>query len=317
MKDYRFWPENGSFYKANLHCHTVISDGKYTKEEIKELYQKEGYSIVAFTDHRTYGWHEELCDEKFLAIAGLEVDINETGKPDFNHTRTYHLNLFDRKPDTAKKVPLPTMDYHEKEKINEYLEKIRDMGFLVCYNHPYWSLQNYEDYKDLRGIFAMEIYNHGCEHDGLYGYQPQSYEEMLRTGMRIFCLATDDNHNSFPLDHPLSDSFGGFIMVKAPDLAYDSVMEALRAGNFYFSMGPEIYDAYIKDGILTVKTSPVKKIFVNQDGRDCYKALARQGETITEASFTLSGTEKYVRIVIQDEARNCAGTNPCFFEEFE
>ncbi|MFQ9395623.1 MAG: hypothetical protein ACLR2E_18330 [Lachnospiraceae bacterium] len=36
MKDYDFFPGEGKFYKANLHCHTVISDGKLTKEQIKE-----------------------------------------------------------------------------------------------------------------------------------------------------------------------------------------------------------------------------------------------------------------------------------------
>ena len=41
MKDYDFFPGEGKFYKANLHCHTVISDGKLTKEQIKEEYQKE------------------------------------------------------------------------------------------------------------------------------------------------------------------------------------------------------------------------------------------------------------------------------------
>ena len=47
------------------------------------------------------------------------------------------------------------------------------LGFLCCYNHPYWSLQTLDDYKNLRGLFAMEIYNHGCEIDGLYGYTPR------------------------------------------------------------------------------------------------------------------------------------------------
>lgn len=314
MKDYRFWPESGQFYKANLHCHTVISDGKLTKEEVKAAYQAEGYSIVAYTDHMVYGFHEELSDENFLAIAGIEVNINETDKPDFNHTKTYHLNFYDRTPDASKKVPLPEFDIHDTEALNAYLEEIRGMGFLVCYNHPYWSLQNYEDYKDLKGLFAMEIYNHGCEHDGLYGYHPQSYDEMLRAGQRLFAVAADDNHNFFPMGHPLSDSFGGYIEVKAENLEYGTVMEALEAGHFYFSMGPEIKDAYIKDGVLTVKTSPVKKIYVNQDGRDCYKEIAAPGETITEASFPLRGDEAYVRVVVQDAERNCAGTNPCFFE---
>ena len=36
MKDYDFFPGEGKFYKANLHCHTVISDGKLTKEQIRK-----------------------------------------------------------------------------------------------------------------------------------------------------------------------------------------------------------------------------------------------------------------------------------------
>ena len=39
MKQYLL-PENGRFYKANLHCQTTISDGDWTVEKIKEEYQK-------------------------------------------------------------------------------------------------------------------------------------------------------------------------------------------------------------------------------------------------------------------------------------
>ena len=28
-------PEEGSFYKANLHCHSTYSDGQLTPEELK------------------------------------------------------------------------------------------------------------------------------------------------------------------------------------------------------------------------------------------------------------------------------------------
>jgi predicted metal-dependent phosphoesterase TrpH len=50
MKKYLL-PESGSFYKANLHCDTNVSDGKWTPEKVKEEYAKQGYSIVAYTDH--------------------------------------------------------------------------------------------------------------------------------------------------------------------------------------------------------------------------------------------------------------------------
>ena len=34
MKKYLL-PQNGQFYKANLHCHTNFSDGKRTPAEVK------------------------------------------------------------------------------------------------------------------------------------------------------------------------------------------------------------------------------------------------------------------------------------------
>lgn len=64
---------NGKFYKANLHCHTTLSDGKMTAAEVKEYYLKNGYNIVAYTDHSKYAYHKELLSEDFLPIAGFEA----------------------------------------------------------------------------------------------------------------------------------------------------------------------------------------------------------------------------------------------------
>lgn len=70
MRKY-FLPENGSFYKANLHCHSTFSDGKYTPEELKEMYKSLEYSVLAITDHEGLFHHTELDDKDFLTIAGL------------------------------------------------------------------------------------------------------------------------------------------------------------------------------------------------------------------------------------------------------
>ena len=115
----------------------------------------------------------------------------------------------------GKEFPLPTYVYEDMAGQNAYIKERTEAGFLCCYNHPYWSLQNYDDYKDFEGLWAMEIYNHGCEHDGLYGFNPQSYDEMLRSGQKLFTVATDDNHNIFPVTDPMCDSFGGFIQITA------------------------------------------------------------------------------------------------------
>ena len=67
-------PKGGSFYKANLHNHTMFSDGIKTPEEIKEVYSKHGYDIVAFTDHDVFILHNDLTDDKFLALNGFEME---------------------------------------------------------------------------------------------------------------------------------------------------------------------------------------------------------------------------------------------------
>ena len=40
MKKYLL-PENLTPYKANLHCHTTISDGVWTPEQVKEEYESD------------------------------------------------------------------------------------------------------------------------------------------------------------------------------------------------------------------------------------------------------------------------------------
>ncbi len=308
-------PEAGHFYKANLHCHTVDSDGRLTHEEVKAEYQKRGYRIVAYTDHRKYGWHKELCDREFVALAAMEVDINEHFKVpgDFSRVKTYHINLYDAMPEKyqeeKQRSPLPERKYYDMDYINDYIRKMKAYGFFACYNHPYWSLQNYKDYKGLRGFWGMEIYNYGCDLDGMYGFHPQSYDEMLRLGNRLFCVAADDNHNAFPFEDPLSDSFGGFTMVKAPELTYGAVTEALLNGNFYSSMGPEIHGLSVEDGVLKVETSPVDKIFVMTQGRNCYREAAVPGQTISGGSFSLNGTEGYIRVQIRDREGRYACSN--------
>jgi len=70
-------PENGKFYKANMHMHTNISDGNMTREEVKQTFLDKGYSIVAYTDHEVLVPHNDLSDENFLALTSYEVSLSE------------------------------------------------------------------------------------------------------------------------------------------------------------------------------------------------------------------------------------------------
>ena len=48
------------------------------------------------------------------------------------------------------------------------------------------------------------------------------------------------------------------------------------------------------------------------EGRDTYKAVVRPGETVTEASFPLTGKEGWFRVQIRDSRGLFAGTNAFF-----
>ena len=63
--------ETLNFYRANLHCHSTISDGKKTPEELKEFYRSRGYSAIAYTDHNVFIPHNDLTDDSFVALNGI------------------------------------------------------------------------------------------------------------------------------------------------------------------------------------------------------------------------------------------------------
>ena len=90
-------PNVPHYFKANLHTHTTVSDGKFTPEEVKEIYKSRGYQILAFTDHEKFISHQELNDTDFLALDSYELSITETdpGKK----VECYHLNLFAKDPE--------------------------------------------------------------------------------------------------------------------------------------------------------------------------------------------------------------------------
>ena len=71
-------------YKANLHCHSTLSDGKLTPEELKAAYKSAGYSILAITDHENPHDHSDMTEDDFLMLTGYEAYIrpSETGTYD-------------------------------------------------------------------------------------------------------------------------------------------------------------------------------------------------------------------------------------------
>ena len=340
MKKYLL-PEKGNFYKANLHCHTTISDGKLTPEEVKALYMKHGYSVVAFTDHDILIPHQELKDEHFLPLNGYEVEVNEPSNGrEFKHIKTCHMCFVALDPDNLKQVCWHKDKYlfgnapgyidksvhdddenyireYSHEGVNDMIRKARENGFFVTYNHPRWSLEEYPDYMGYEGMNAMEIANYGCIVAGFPEYNPQIYDDILRSGKRIFCIGADDNHNDFEIDGPYMDSCGAFTVIKAEKLEYRDITRALEQGHFYASQGPEIKELWYEDGNLFVKTSPARKITFSFGSRKAMSFYGTDEDPITEASLAIPSDSGFVRVTVLDEHGLPANTNAYFTDELE
>jgi len=325
-------PENGNFYKANLHCHTNLSDGMLSPEQVKKLYKDNGYSIVAFTDHDVFIPHNDLTDENFLALNGYEWEIYE----DFPRTpfkRTFHACLIA----TNDKMNTPVCFHREKyfigngyshkeeinydkslpdfertyspECVNTFFKEAKKAGFFTTYNHPTWSGENYREYMNYHGMNAMEIYNHDCCVVGFDEYNPRVYEDMLIGGERIFCISADDNHNKW-------NDMGGFIMIKADTLDYPTIISALKNGNFYSSNGPLIKELYLEGNTVYVKTSPCVSISMNNAIRRGVTIKDQDDlPTINEAKFEISPNDVFVRITVKDEKGKFACTNAFFVDD--
>lgn len=307
----------GKFYKANLHCHSVHSDGKLTPEALKDEYMKRGYSIVAFTDHERFFSHNDLSGNGFLALNGYEASIaDESAEP--GHLRPcYHFG-FIALDDGPREVVEPKPAYADKAGINAYIAELRRRGFAAIYNHPYWSLQTLDDYRSLKGLSATEIFNYTCYHRvGIDGNQTQVYDTLLRRGNRLGCVASDDNHNKFPLDNPRNDSFGGFIMLQAEKLEYGEVMRAFEAGDYYASAGPMIEALSVTDNEVSITCSPAVRITMNTAGRHSGVANAREGELLTQARFAFDPEDVYIRLEVTDAAGRRANTRAWFLDELQ
>lgn len=333
-------PEGGSFYKANMHTHTNISDGQFSPEEIKRLYMEKGYSIVAYTDHEVLVPQNHLTDDNFLAINSVEVAKNDGWHGGFEYNKTYHINFYAKDPGvtecpvlSAKAVWLeqsrqyitegmekhPYKSHYSIAGINDMIKKANDAGFLVCLNHPVWSCQDYTDYMGLKGLWGIEVYNTGCFRGGMPD-TVQPMVDLLRTDERVMPVAADDVHG-------LGAAFGGWLMVKADRLEYGIVMNALERGDFYASTGPEIKELYLEDGKLHVTTSEAASVQLMANYRYSRAKNGSAEAPVTEACFDIASffekngehayprSTPWFRLEVRDLSGNMAWTRAYFIDE--
>ena len=285
----------GPWYKGNLHTHTTQSDGKLTPAENMRWHAEHGYHFVAITDHNVLTQPNKfLAQPPLLAIPSVEVSA-------WREPVEYHVLCIG-----VSEVPAP-VGCDPQEAIN----RANQLGGLAFVGHPYWHDLTLNDLLVLEGHIGIEIFNTGCWLEIQKGHSLVHWDGVLRRGQRTWGLATDDSHFGYP------DHGRGWLMVRSEKLDQASILNAVRNGLFYASMGPEIYDVQKDGNKVTVRCSPAQSIYLVGDYYYCPNAAqAWDGEPITTATFQLLPMQKYFRIEVVDQKFQSAWTNAYFVNDY-
>ena len=323
-----------NFYKANLHCHSTNSDGFMTPEEVKETYKSKGYSIVAYTDHEHLIDNSHLNDDEFLTITSCELAIKDGPmdvRPSKNKMmKVCHLNIYAKDPKNVD-TPCyhPAYDYYKAseeakakiyytckpyeriyghEGISEVIRIANEKGFLVCYNHPAWSLENARDYLGYKGLWGVEVFN-SCSHgSGQFEYDIHAYEDFLREGEKTACVSTDDTHRE-------KDAFGGWVMINADKLDYNTIIDAMEKHNLYASMGPVIKELYVEDNKAYLTFEKGEYAVMSTMGRRVAKQLAENPDGENKVEFEIRPEDGYIRFDVVDKNEKRANTSAYYLED--
>lgn len=281
----------GQWFKGNLHTHSTRSDGKLSPEENIRWHADHNYDFMALTDHNKAISREDLDREPPLfLIPGVEISARRG-------LTEYHVVA----------LGVDSMPIAPFEDVQDAIDAVNSRGGVCFIAHPYWNDHSFEDLLPLQGHIGIEIFNTGCWLEINKGHSLVHWDGLLRRGRWLHGLATDDSHFAYP------DHGRGWINLKSEKLDQPSVLKALKAGQFYSSMGPEIYEINQEGREIYVRSSPVRSIYLIGDLWHCPDARQSwNGDAITEAQLTIHQGQRYIRVEVIDHNNNSAWTNAYF-----
>lgn len=296
--------------KGCLHCHTSRTDGRDTPEDVIAIYEENGYDFLALTDHRLYNYRNFLPGSKLTIIPGMEMDRNIAPT---RRTHCFHSVWLGREKPHNPYEQDETFERGEVADQFEFqplLDEAHEKGHLTICCHPQWSGTFNREFDQLKGNFAIELWNTGCvqdcECDINNGW---IWDDLLMQGQRIYGVATDDAHH-------VPQYCKGWVRVNA-DNHVDSILDALNSGAFYSSTGPEIYDFWIDDDRQAhVKCSPCTTVQFHCATTIMTAQRAPEGETVTEMTMSIPVPDyfPYLRVEVRDADGHVAWSNPIFLK---
>ncbi len=298
------WASFGQ-YKANLHTHTTLSDGKVDPAGVIDMYHDHGYTILALTDHdtkkeeqTTWPWTDfdrEPGELGMIAIEGNEI------------SRLHHIGSL------YSDYSAPQLSSEE-----EALQQIAERDGLAMFNHPgryteskkpelKRTLDWYGDHLSRHPhILGMEVYNQADR----YPTDRQTWDAVLTEMLPerpLWGFANDDMH--VPSNH-----FGySWNIVLLSELNDVLVRDALVHGQFFFAHSPKGNAGPPPPVIKGISVDEESgKISIQASGYNSIEWIA-DGEVVQsgiEIDLSLIPDAKYVRAMVHGSEGTVVGTQP-------
>jgi len=298
------------WFKGNTHTHTTESDGDAEPAAVVRWYRRHEYDFLVLTDHNLltvfeYGPGKRRF-RKPLMIPGEEISVlmREGGVP--IHINGINISRVIEPIDAGKVTPT----------IQANVDTILRAGGIACIAHPNfkWAF-DHEAIAQVTGARLMEVFN-GHPAVNVYGAPGKlSYEQIwdrvLSAGSVIFGVASDDSHRYHDFHPTLGNPGRGWVMVRAPQLTREAIVESLASGEFYASTGVELSEMETSRQSVRLRIEPVAdNIYTTTFTGHGGVALAE--EVGLEASYNVRGDEGYVRATVRSSSGAKAWTQPVF-----
>lgn len=231
-------------YKADLHTHTIYSDGSVTPEyRVKEAWL-DGLDVMACTEHIEYRRWEGVMlqflkghvgpDAKASGNKDAKVDFNLANKISVNAAAAYGLTLI---PGAEITRNAPTVGHYNALFVSDVntiwdadpiqaIRNARKQGAVIMHNHPGWSRTTASMNEVEKKAYEEKLID-GVEIMNGQEFYPSIVARASELG--LFVAANTDIHSTTAQDYASQNLTRDMTLILAKDKSLPALKEALLA----------------------------------------------------------------------------------------
>ena len=304
------------WFKGNIHSHTTNSDGDSPPQHVASWYKDNNYDFLVLSDHN----HLSILDDAEnnnnkwpLLIPGEEITVRTIGlEPAALHIGGIGLS----------EVIMPGSYESNVEGINDIVSKINKQEGLASINHPnyQWWVSAQDIKHSSENIWAFEIFNghmHANNQGSLNSMSTEEiWDDILSSGKFIYGVAADDSHHfTQEFNRNRSNPGRGWIIVSSESLSQKNIINSLRKGNFYSSIGVELKTLELSKEKIFIEIKRKTKPPQDKTEKFSFSVIHDKGVVFHELQndhleISTEGIKNYYRVVINSSNGEKAWTQP-------